>query len=123
MLQTETIRQEVMVALLKAPSSAPSVIEALLTLGVKKNVIAAHLGVHPSMVTHWCSRSEPVAARHHPTLLDLLRTAHGEAVKTLGAVAAKANPPEVECSFAVYRHVWRSGEILRELEHREVPEP
>ncbi len=123
MLQTETIRQEVMVALLKAPSSAPSVIEALLTLGVKKSVIATYLGVHPSMVTHWCRGSVPLARKHYPRLLSLLRQAYKEAARALDEVAASVNALEVEKGFNAYRdRVWCAREILRELEHREVQE-
>lgn len=121
MLQTENVSREIARVVRRASPEVPPLLEALRLLGISNATIARHLNVSEPLCSHWARLKAPIAKHHYPKLMGLLREAHEAAVRTLGELASKVNPPEVERSFVAYRdRVWRAGEILRELEHREV---
>ena len=120
MPEVDSVYTEVSAALRVAQSSIPPVIEALRLLGVRSNTISKTVGVSASMVSLWSNGREPVAMTHRPKLVELLKVAYAEAIRALGEVAAKSNPPELERSLTAYRdRVRRAGEILRELEQHD----
>lgn len=121
MLQSESLYSEVSAALRSpSPHREPSpVLTALRLLGVHNETIAVTLGVSPPLVSFWFKGHERVAPKHLSKLVELLRAAHGEAVKALGEVAARTNAPDLERSFRSYRdRVRRAGEILKELDQQ-----
>ncbi len=119
MLQTQSIYSEISAALRTARSDASPVIEALRLLGVRNDTISKTTDVSASMVSLWSSGREQVAATHRPKLIELLRTAHAEAIKVLGEVAARSNSADLEKNFKSYRdRVRRAGDILEGVEER-----
>ncbi len=121
MLQSESLYSEVSAALRSpTPHREPSpVLTALRLLGVHNETIAATLGVSPPLVSFWFKGHERVAPKHLSKLVALLRVAHGEAAKALGEFAAKANTPNLEENFCVYRaRVQQAREILEELDQQ-----
>ncbi len=120
MPQVDSVYTEVSAALRVAQSNIPPVIEALRLLGVRSNTISKTAGVSASMASLWSNGRESIAVTHHPKLVGLLKVAYTEAIRALGEVAAKSNPPELERSLTAYRgRVRCAGQILGELEqHR-----